>query len=398
MGFCYRRVQDTLVTRFCPLARVYSTHTSAPPAKLGILMMNMGGPRTLDDVKPFLQNIFLDRDIIKLPAQRLLGQFIVSRRVNKVKEQYRQIGGGSPIEKWTRIQGEGMVGILDRTSPKTGPHSYYVGFRYTEPSISEALVSMLHDGIDHVIAFTQYQQYSSSTTGSNLNELYRAQKRLDPQSRLQWSFIDRWGSHPKLIRAFADRVEDQVKSLTEEVRQTTPIIFSAHSLPLNVVDRGDPYVSEVGGTVAYVVDELRRRGINNPYRLTWQSAVGPLRWLGPQTESAIEAYARIGYRSLVMVPIAFTSDHIETLFELDIEYGEVAEKAGITQYLRAEALNDYPPFIDALASIVKEHIDSGFATSPQLLLPDPGTESEQTVLTRKWIMSQTKERPVTSQH
>ncbi|KAJ2556602.1 hypothetical protein EV175_001897 [Coemansia sp. RSA 1933] len=388
VNFRYRLAEKALlVGGLRPLVRAYSAH-AVPPAKLGILMMNMGGPRTLDDVKPFLQNIFLDRDIIKLPAQSLLGPFIVKRRVDKIKDQYRQIGGGSPIEKWTRIQGKGMVEILNRTSPETGPHSYYVGFRYTEPSIYEALERMLQDGIEHVIAFTQYQQYSGSTTGSNLNELWRVQNRLDPQSRLRWSFIDRWGSHPKLIRAFADRVEDQVKRLADDVRQTTPIIFSAHSLPLNVVDRGDPYVGEVGGTVAYVVDELRRRGINNPYRLTWQSAVGPLRWLGPQTESAIETYASIGYRSLVMVPIAFTSDHIETLFELDIEYGEVAQKAGITQYLRADALNDHPPFIDALASIVKEHIDSGYATSQQLLLPDPGPESEQTALTRKWIMSQ----------
>ncbi|KAI9502857.1 hypothetical protein GGI25_002633 [Coemansia spiralis] len=368
-------------------SRAYSTQSSAP-ARLGILMMNMGGPRTQADVEPFLRNIFLDRDIIKLPAQRLLGQFIAMRRVDKVKKQYMQIGGGSPIEKWTRIQGKGMVDILDQTSPETGPHSYYVGFRYTSPSIQDAVQSMIGDGITHAVAFTQYQQYSGSTTGSNLNELYRAQKNLDPQSKLQWSFIDRWGCHPKLVSAFADRVEDQVKKLTVDVRQKTPILFSAHSLPLNVVDRGDPYVAEVGGTVAYVIDELRRRGIKNPYRLTWQSAVGPLRWLAPQTESAIEAYGANGYTSLVMVPIAFTSDHIETLFELDIEYGEVAEKAGITQYLRAEALNDYPPFIDALATIVKEHIDSGFATDPQLLLPDPGLESEQTILTRQWIASQ----------
>ncbi|KAJ2722881.1 ferrochelatase hem15 [Coemansia sp. Benny D115] len=247
---------------------------------------------------------------------------------------------------------------------------------------------MIDDGVEHVIAFTQYQQYSGSTTGSNLNELYRVQKKLDPQSKLRWSFIDRWGTHPKLITALADRIEDQINLLTEDVRTTTPILFSAHSLPLDVVDRGDPYVAEVGGTVAYVVNELRRRGIHNPYRLVWQSAVGPVRWLCPQTESAIENYAKAGYTSLVMVPVAFTSDHIETLFELDIEYAEVAEEAGITQFMRAEALNDYPPFIDALATLVKEHIDAGFPTDQQLLLPDPGEKSEQTKITRQWIASQ----------
>ncbi|KAJ2359985.1 ferrochelatase hem15 [Coemansia sp. RSA 2611] len=350
--------------------------------------MNMGGPRTQRDVAPFLSNIFADRDIIKLPLQKVLGQLIARRRVEKVKQQYMQIGGGSPIEKWTRAQGDGMVRLLDRSRPETAPHRYYVGFRYTEPSMHEAVERMLDDGVGRVIAFTQYQQYSGSTTGSNLNELYRVQRRLDPDGQLQWSFIDRWGTHPKLVSAFADRVEAQIWRLPEDVRRTTPILFSAHSLPLNVVDRGDPYVAEVGGTVAYVVDELRRRGIANPYRLTWQSAVGPLRWLCPQTEAAITSYGARGFKSLVMVPIAFTSDHIETLFELDIEYGEVAEQAGITHYLRAEALNDYPPFIDALATIVKEHMDAGFPTSPQLLLPDPGEESAQTALTRQWIADQ----------
>ncbi|KAJ2472747.1 hypothetical protein IWW56_006089, partial [Coemansia sp. RSA 2131] len=240
--------------------------------KLGVLMMNMGGPRTQDDVGPFLRGIFADRDILKLPLQDVLGKFIAWRRIDKIKQQYAQIGGGSPIERWTRTQGDGMVKLLDRASPATAPHQHYVGFRYTEPSIRQAVEHMLNDGIDHVIAFTQYQQYSGSTTGSNLNELWRVQRQLDPGARLRWSFIDRWGTHPKLIGAFADRVEAQVRQLPDHVRHTAPILFSAHSLPLNVVDRGDPYVAEVGGTVAYVVNELRRRGVTNPYRLTWQSA------------------------------------------------------------------------------------------------------------------------------
>ncbi|KAJ2583936.1 ferrochelatase hem15 [Coemansia sp. RSA 1836] len=361
-------------------------------AKLGILMMNMGGPRTQSDVAQFLTNLFSDRDIIKLPIQSIAGQIIARRRVDKIKDQYMQIGGGSPIEKWTRAQGRGMVKQLDRTNPATAPHNYYVGFRYTEPNTPQAVADMIADGVNHVIAFTQYQQFSGSTTGSNLNELYRAQKKLDPESRLRWSFIDRWGTHPKLASAFADRIEAQIARLSDDVRHATPILFSAHSLPLKVVDRGDPYVAEVGGTVAYVVSELRCRGIENPYRLVWQSAVGPLRWLGPQTEAVIKHYGSIGYTSLVMVPVAFTSDHIETLYELDIEYGKVAREAGISQYMRAEALNDHPPFIDALATIVKEHIDAGFPTSSQLLLPDPGAESAQTVVTRKWIAAQAAAR------
>ncbi|KAJ2780228.1 hypothetical protein H4R18_003580 [Coemansia javaensis] len=362
----------------------------AQPRRLGILMMNMGGPKTQEDVAPFLSNIFRDTDIIKLPLQGVLGQLIARRRVDKVRRQYMQIGGGSPIEKWTRLQGDGMVRALDRASPATGPHRYYVGFRYTRPSMEHAVAAMLRDGIEHAVAFTQYQQFSGATTGSNLNELFRVQQRLDPGGRLRWSFIDRWGTHPGLVGAFADRVEAQVARLAEGVRGTTPILFSAHSLPLSTVDRGDPYVAEVGGTVAYVVAELRRRGVANPYRLTWQSAVGPVRWLGPQTDAAIKKYGAAGYTSLIVVPIAFTSDHIETLFELDIECREVAHAAGITQFLRAEALNAHPPFIDALAALVKEHIDAGFPTSTQLLLPDPGAESRDTLQTRQWIADQAR--------
>ncbi|KAJ2042843.1 hypothetical protein GGI03_008705, partial [Coemansia sp. RSA 2337] len=265
---------NALTTRLAAVkcAGSYSTGRGGSSTKLGILMMNMGGPRTQNDVGQFLTNLFSDRDIIKLPMQSIVGQAIARRRVGKIREQYMQIGGGSPIEKWTRAQGSGMVKQLDQTSPATAPHSYYVGFRYTEPNTPQAVENMIADGVDHVIAFTQYQQFSGSTTGSNLNELYRVQKRLDPESRLRWSFIDRWGTHPKLVSSFADRIEAQIAKLTDDVRHTTPILFSAHSLPLKVVDRGDPYVAEVGGTVAYVVNELRRRGIDNPYRLVWQSA------------------------------------------------------------------------------------------------------------------------------
>ncbi|KAJ2086199.1 hypothetical protein GGI16_006649, partial [Coemansia sp. S142-1] len=147
---------NALTTRLAAVkcAGSYSTSRGGSSTKFGILMMNMGGPRTQNDVGQFLTNLFSDRDIIKLPMQSIVGQAIARRRVGKIKEQYMQIGGGSPIEKWTRAQGSGMVKQLDQTSPATAPHSYYVGFRYTEPNTPQAVENMIADGVDHVIAFT----------------------------------------------------------------------------------------------------------------------------------------------------------------------------------------------------------------------------------------------------
>ncbi|KAJ1672778.1 hypothetical protein EV182_006517, partial [Spiromyces aspiralis] len=146
--------------------------------------MNMGGPRTVADVREYLQRIFLDRDIMQLPMQNLLGSFIASRRARHVEEEYKLIGGGSPIEKWTRHQGAGMVKHLDRMCPETG-------FRYSDPLTQEAVREIMSDQVKTVIAFSQYPQYSCSTTGSNLNELYRQIKLHDPGHTVRWSIIDR---------------------------------------------------------------------------------------------------------------------------------------------------------------------------------------------------------------
>ncbi|KAJ1678608.1 ferrochelatase hem15 [Spiromyces aspiralis] len=187
-------------------------------------------------------------------------------------------------------------------------------------------------------------------------------------------------------QALADNIEQTVQKVVPEHRDTTPILFSAHSLPLQVVDRGDPYVAEIGSTSLLVMDELRRRGVKNPYRVIWQSAVGPLRWLGPQTEDVVKMYGNKGHKSLILVPVAFTSDHIETLFELDIEYAELAKEHGVEQYLRVPSLNDNPTFIRGLAEIVKSHIDGGMkADNQQLFERCPGCNFEQCSVTKEFF-------------
>jgi ferrochelatase len=337
-------------------------HPSGSRIKTGIVMMNLGGPATLDDVEPFLRKLFADREIIQLPLQGWLGPLIARRRTPKVRNLYANIGGGSPILRYTEAQGKGMVARLDRVSPETAPHKFYVAFRYTHPGSDDALRAMHTDGVERAVAFTQYPQFSCSTTGSSLNELWRAAARTGLRDSFEWSVIDRWPVHTGFINAMTETVRDGFAQFDPADREKVLILFSAHSLPLDVIDRGDSYPQEVGASVQRVVEQLGR---SNPYILAYQSDVGPVRWLGPSTEQVLRRLGARGHKHVLVVPIAFTSDHIETLSELDREYGEVAHQAGISHYKRAPALNDRPLFLDGLAQIVRDHLTSGAPYSSQ---------------------------------
>lgn len=192
-----------------------------------------------------------DADLIPLgPLQKYLGPLIARRRTPKIQKQYSDIGGGSPIRKWSEYQCEEMCKILDEISPETAPHKPYVAFRYADPLTEEMYNKLLEDGFGggnggRAVAFTQYPQYSCSTTGSSLNELWKWRNRLegsrsgqDPAGAIQWSVIDRWPTHPGLVEAFAKNIEDQLATYPEEKRSSVVILFSAHSLPMSVVNRG----------------------------------------------------------------------------------------------------------------------------------------------------------------
>ncbi|MGW8267959.1 MAG: ferrochelatase, partial [Longimicrobiales bacterium] len=335
---------------------------SGDGAPTGIVLLNMGGPRTLEEVGPFLLELFEDREIIQLPAQRWLGPFIAKRRTPSVTRLYQEIGGGSPILHWTEEQGRGMVERLDRLSPETAPHKFYVAFRYVSPFSEDALKQMKADGVRRAIAFTQYPHYSCATTGSSLNELWRVAGRLGMATEFEWSVIDRWPTHPGFIKAMTRTVVAGLDQFPEGERDDVLLLFSAHSLPLIFIDRGDPYPQEIGASVHEV---LKEGGFANEFILSYQSEVGPVRWLGPSTEKVIRALGAKGKKKVLVIGIAFTSDHIETLSEIDIEYAHLAKEVGITHFKRAPALNGEPLFQDALAAIVLEHLRSGLACTTQ---------------------------------
>ena len=236
-----------------PAATPPSTPSRGPTA---MVFMNMGGPSTVPEVGNFLSRLFADGDLIPLGRfQKYLGPLIAQRRTPKIEKQYAAIGGGSPIRKWSEHQAAEMCKILDRTSPETAPHKPYVAFRYADPLTEEMYARLLADGFGggkggRAVAFTQYPQYSCSTTGSSLNDLWKWREKLEGTGRggvekangedgsIQWSVIDRWPVHSGLVEAFAQNIEATLATYSEADRKDVTILFSAHSLPMSVVNRG----------------------------------------------------------------------------------------------------------------------------------------------------------------
>ncbi|CAO1435178.1 unnamed protein product [Diamesa hyperborea] len=344
---------------------------SANKPKTAILMLNMGGPQHIDQVHDYLLRIMTDRDMIQLPVQSQLGPWIAKRRTPEVQKKYNEIGGGSPILKWTDLQGELLCKQLDKVSPESAPHKSYTGFRYVNPLTEDVLEKIENDGPERVVIFSQYPQYSCATSGSSFNSIYTHYKNKKlPNTNIKWSMIDRWATHPLLVKTFVERIQTELDAFPADKRKDVTLLFSAHSLPLRAVNRGDAYPSEVGATVNAVMKELKNC---NPYCLVWQSKVGPLPWLEPFTDDAIKAYAKQGRKNFILIPIAFVNEHIETLHELDIEYcKELAEEIKLDGVIRrAIAPNDHPVFIDALTDVVHQHLKSDQKINPKFLTRCP---------------------------
>ncbi|KAF3987957.1 hypothetical protein FT663_04237 [Candidozyma haemuli var. vulneris] len=329
----------------------------------GVVFMNMGGPNKSNETNDFLQRLFSDKDLIPLgPFQNIMGKVIAKMRTKSIEEKYDEIGGGSPIRYWSEYQCERVCKRLDEISPESAPHKPYVAFRYAKPLTEDMLVKMKEDGVTKAVAFSQYPQWSSSTSASSMHELFRQQKVYDPEKTIKWTFLDRWPKAECLVSPFARFINDKLQEFPAEDRDKVIILFSAHSLPMEIVNRGDSYPAEVAASVYAVMERLK---FKNPYRLVWQSKVGPKPWLGAQTTSIVEKLElQDEVKGLILVPIAFTSDHIETLHELDIELMEDAKNPKIIK--RASSFNDDEEFISGLADLVKEHIESGRPYSKQL--------------------------------
>ncbi|XP_018320569.1 ferrochelatase, mitochondrial [Agrilus planipennis] len=365
------------------LRKLSNAVESSSNPKTAIVMLNMGGPQRLDQVPDYLLRIMTDKDMIQFPFfGDQLGPWIAKRRAPDVAKKYEEIGGGSPIYKWTQRQGELLCKNLDKLLPAGAPYKYYVAFRYVQPFTEDAMKDIERDGVKRIILFSQYPQYSCATSGSSFNAIYNFYKNRELPKDVRISLIDRWSTHPLLIKTFADLIRQELGKLSDGGRKNAIILFSAHSLPLKAVNRGDPYPSEVGATVQLVMKEL---GFCNPYQLVWQSKVGPLPWLGPFTDEAIKDYVKNGKKTFVLVPIAFVNEHIETLHELDIEYcKELAEEVGVEEIRRVSAPNDHPLFIETLTDLVKTHLESNIPVNPKFINQCPHCENKNCYNSKTW--------------
>ncbi|HEU0265154.1 MAG TPA: ferrochelatase [Geobacterales bacterium] len=311
------------------------------PDRTAILLLQMGGPDSISAVEPFLFNLFSDRDIIRIgPAflQPLIARIIAKRRAPKVEGYYEEIGGKSPLRELTEAQAQALEERLGSN------YRCFVAMRYSKPTTIEALAAIRRQGISRIIALSLYPHYSRATTGSSINELKRVLS--EAGVHFQVEVVDRFYDHPLYITALAEQIQqglDQFHPLAD-----VEILFSAHSLPQSCIDGGDPYLVHIEETVRLVMERF-----DCPYHLAFQSRAGPVKWLEPSTEAMLGHLASHGCRNVLMVPLSFVSDHIETLYEIDVQYSQLAWDLGITTFRRSPSLNSSPTFISCLTDLVE---------------------------------------------
>ena len=308
--------------------------------KKAVLLLQMGGPDSLDAVRPFLLNLFTDREIIKIgPAwlQPLIARIIVKKRAAHVEENYSLIGGKSPLRELTEEQARSLEKVLGDN------YRCFVAMRYWRPSTIEALAAIRKAGIKDITAVSLYPHYSRATTGSSINEL----KRVLAESKVDFNvrYIDSFYNDSGYIDAMAEKIREGLKQFHPLAE--VELLFSAHSLPQSFIDEGDPYLAQIEESVRLIMQQF-----TVPHHLSFQSKAGPVKWLEPSTDDMLKKLAGSGVKNLLVVPLSFVSDHIETLHEIDIEYSKKAWELGIAKFERMPSLNSSPRFIEALAALV----------------------------------------------
>ncbi|MBD1937061.1 ferrochelatase [Microcoleus sp. FACHB-68] len=322
--------------------------------RVGVLLLNLGGPDQIEDVRPFLFNLFSDPEIIRLPfpwLQKPLAWLISSMRAKKSQANYLQIGGGSPLRRITDEQAQALQKNLQE---KGKDAQVYVGMRYWHPFTEEAIARIKRDQIEQLVILPLYPQFSISTSGSSFRLLEKLWLEDPSLERLEYTAIPSWYNRPGYLQAMAQLITQELDQSPNP--DNVHIFFSAHGVPVSYVEEaGDPYQQEIEHCTELIMQTLNRP---NPHTLAYQSRVGPVEWLKPYTEDAIKELAAEGVEDLLVVPISFVSEHIETLQEIDMEYRELAEEAGIHNFHRVPALNTHPVFIDDLANLVVEALET----------------------------------------
>jgi ferrochelatase len=337
--------------------------------RVGVILFQLGGPDSLAAIEPFLFNLFCDPDIIDFPFARLgrkaLAKLISTTRARKVQHHYSIIGGGSPIRRFTEQQARALEAEL---ANKGVDARCFVAMRYWHPFTQEAIEQSEAAHCDELVLLPLYPQYSSTTTGSSLNEWQRLF-----QGNLAVHNVGPFYRHPMYLEAVVEKVDEALARFEDPSRPE--LVFSAHSIPMSVVSKGDPYQQQIEETVQLL---MMQGGWRNRHRLCYQSKIGASKWLQPSLHRTLRDLAGEHVGEICVVPVAFVSDHVETLGEIDHEAREEARQLGFTQFEMSAGLNDSPKFISALVQLVLQSLDKtkysyessytiGGQAAPQLL-------------------------------
>lgn len=317
--------------------------------RIGVVLFQLGGPDTLEAIEPFLFNLFCDPDIIDFPcariARRPLAKLISATRARKVLHRYSVIGGGSPILRFTQQQ----ASALEAKLLELGLDAHcFVAMRYWHPFTAEAIQQLRAANCDEVVLLPLYPQYSTTTTGSSLNEWNRLFR-----DKLPVHYIQDFYENELYLQALVEKIDEALLRFPEP--QRPEIVFSAHSVPVAVIEKGDPYQRQIERTVELV---MSRGGWANRHRLCYQSKLGASKWLQPSLHTTLRTLGQAKVREVCVVPISFVSDHVETLSEIDHEARQEAEGSGIERFELISGLNDSATFINALAELVRNALPS----------------------------------------
>ena len=322
--------------------------------KKAVILFNLGGPDKLENVEPFLFNLFNDPAILNLPSlfRYPLAKLISNRRAPIAKKIYEELGGSSPILKLTNDQSNALETNLNKSDSKNN-YKCFVVMRCWHPRAENVIKDVKYYNPDEIILLPLYPQYSAATSGSSIKEWHDVCNKN--KLNIKTSTICCYPTEDFFVKSHVDQIIKKIKNL-----QNFKLIFSAHGLPEKNIKKGDPYQWQVEQTVNNVVSMLKIENLD--WTLSYQSRVGPLKWIGPSTEDVIVDNSKLG-KKIVLVPIAFVSEHSETLVELDIEYKELADKNGCKDYIRIPALGTNIDFINSLSSLILNKNNNKFSNN-----------------------------------
>ena len=324
---------------------------------IGVVLLQMGGPRNIDEVEPFLRKLLSDPDLIRLPpwmrpVQPAFGAVTAMMRAKSARPMYSSIGGGSPLVPITLS----LMDKLREELQKNGfPVTVTTAMRFCSPTASEAVCSLQKVMPKNVLLVPLYPHYSPTTAGSSVNDFLRCSNAAGWKT----SVAKEWGHHPAYVSLLAEWVQTTLETGSDGGDGPWHILFTAHGLPERYVRDGDDYPEKLHQAAEAVASRVS--GCDE-WHLSFQSRLGPVKWTGPYTDEMVATLAHEGVRSLIVVPMGFVSDHLETLYEIDILYKRLAHKVGIKNFLRVPAFNDHPDFAKLLARIVAgemEEVRSG---------------------------------------